>query len=249
AIAGVPPFSGFWSKDEILTEAYRSGHKVIWGVGVITAFMTAFYTSRLIFRTFFGESRVEREVAHHIHESPPVMTYPLIFLAAMSVVVGFVGVGGHESTISHFLGRVFEGATAGTAGAHGGGFSTRVLIIISIIAAVGGISLAWRMYLVNSPSPEMIGNRLRPIYTLLSNKYYVDEIYNAVIVQPIKRLAIGLWEIVDVFLIDGVGVNGVTYVTRGVGWVLSRFQAGYIHIYAMSMVIGIVVILYYIIVD
>ena len=122
-----------------------------------------------------------------------------------------------------------------------------MLISISIVAALAGIWLAWRMYLTNSPSPVVIGNRFKPIYTLLYNKYYVDEIYNAVIVQPIKRFSVGLWEIVDTFLIDGVGVNGAAYLTRGIGWVLSRFQTGYVHIYALSMVIGIVVIIYYMI--
>ncbi|OGG44366.1 MAG: NADH-quinone oxidoreductase subunit L [Candidatus Handelsmanbacteria bacterium RIFCSPLOWO2_12_FULL_64_10] len=239
AIAGVPPLAGFWSKDAILDAAFH-GHPILWAVGLVTAFMTAFYVFRLIFMTFFGASRVDREVEHHLHESPPSMTVPLIVLAALSVVAGLVGTS-EQGGIFAFLNRAF-----GDVEGHEGAGGKLGLMAVSVLVGLGGIFVAYRLYLARPYTRERAARPGGALHRLLSSKYYVDEIYHALIVQPVSRFAGFLWDVIDSLIVDGL-VNLTGLFVKVVSWVVSRVQTGRTPFYATSMVVGTVVLLYYII--
>ena len=237
AIAGIPPLAGFWSKDEILAGAFVHGHVIIWAVGTFTAFLTAFYMFRLIFLTFFGEPR-DKHLYDHAHESPPVMTIPLIVLAIGSAVAGLFALGPHGGIVG-FLNRVLAEAHEGAG--HEGNIAY-ILMVISVVMGVAGVGLAYFMYIKRVPDPVKLASNFRPIYTLLYNKYYVDEIYFALVVNPLvggSRYV--LWKFVDVVIIDGV-VNGVGKVCRWIGGGLRYLQTGYIPDYAWMILVGAVVI-------
>ena len=235
AIAGFPFLSGFWSKDEILHSAWGSS-PLIYGIGLITAFLTAFYMFRLIFVTFYSESRVEPEVASHLHESPSVMWVPLAILAIPSALIGLLlGWGGHNSWFHHFTKPVFPEAHHDASG------NVIVFMVISSIVGLAGIAFAWTRYSKRAPADEPTG----ALHRLLANKYYIDEVYNALIVQPIKNGShFLLWKLVDNGIIDGI-VNGVAAIVRFVGGLLRRFQTGVVQAYIVSMVLGIVIFLAY----
>lgn len=235
AIAGAPFLSGFWSKDEILHSAWGSS-KIIYIIGLATAFLTAFYMFRLIFVTFYGKSRVEPDVASHVHESPRVMWLPLVILAVPAALIGLLlGVGGHHSWFHHFTENVtgFKGeAPEGSA---------IPFMIISSIVGILGIAYAWTRYKERVPSDEPVN----ALQKLVANKFYVDEIYNTFIVQPIKNAShFLLWKLFDVGIIDGI-VNGVAALIRVIGGLFRRLQTGVVQAYILSMVIGIVLFLAY----
>ncbi|MXV76786.1 NADH-quinone oxidoreductase subunit L [Candidatus Poribacteria bacterium] len=235
AIAGAPFLSGFWSKDEILHSAWGN-YKIIYIIGLATAFLTAFYMFRLIFVTFYGKSRVEPEVASHIHESPAVMWLPLVILAVPAALIGLLlGIGGHHSWFHHFTENVtgFKGeAPEGSA---------IPFMIISSIVGILGIAYAWTRYKERAPSDEPVN----ALQKLVANKFYVDEIYNTFIVQPIKNAShFLLWKLFDVGIIDGI-VNGAAALIRVIGGLFRRLQTGVVQAYILSMVIGIVLFLAY----
>ncbi len=236
AIAGFPLLSGFWSKDEILHNAWDGGHQIIFGIGLLTAFLTAFYMFRLIFVVFHGASRVDSEVESHLHESPPVMWIPLVLLAIPSLIIGaIVGWGGEHSAIHNFLGSVFKH--------HGASDHSNPIpfMIISSIVGIAGILVAWFIYRSKAPLNEPT----TPLHKLLANKYYIDEIYNAVFVQPIRGVSHYLfWRIMDVGIIDGL-VNLTAFIIRGIGGSIRRLQTGVVQAYVVSMVIGIIIFLGY----
>jgi len=240
AIAGCPPFSGFFSKDEILAGAFHSGHYFIWFLGIITAGMTAFYMFRLLFLAFYSESRVESETAKHLHESPKVMTIPLIILAIFAAIAGFVGIPGkHGTMFGSFLGAVF--------GVEHAEFSLGLelaLMAISVIAAGIGFYIAWLMYIKKTLNPEKVANRVSRLYQLILNKYYVDEVYDTILINPTKRLAENLWRAFDDRVVDGT-VNGVASLVEWSGGIIRRIQTGYVASYAMLFVLGIIVVLGY----
>jgi len=238
AIAGVPGLSGFWSKDEILHSAWDSGHHAVFFLGLVTAALTAFYMFRLIFVTFHGQSRVDPHVESHLHESPPVMWVPLVALAVPSLFIGLVlGWGGHDSAFHHFLGDVFYAT-----GHQEQPSSSLPFMLISTIVAFFGIISAYILYSKDSPKDEPENFTME----LLTNKYYIDEIYDAVVVKPIKGISqYGLWRIVDVVIIDFLCVGGVSLLTRGIGGLLRYIQTGIVQSYILSMVIGIVLFLGY----
>ena len=241
AMAG-PLLSGFWSKDEILHSAWES-NPAIYVIGSITAFLTAFYMFRLIFVTFYGQSRVESDVAAHLHESPPVMWVPLAILAVPSAIIGLLlGWGGHGSAFHHFTDNVFKAAKDIGHGAHGDAATSALpFLIISAIVGLVGIGFAWMRYSKRTPAAQP-GTGL---HKLVANKYYVDELYNAVFVQPIKNVShYLLWRIVDTGIIDGI-VNGIAGAIRIIGGVLRRLQTGVVQAYIVSMVVGIVIFLAY----
>ena len=242
AIAGFPFLSGFWSKDEILHRAWDAGYQPIFVIGLLTAFLTAFYMFRLIFVVFHGKSRVEPAVASHLHESPPVMWIPLVLLAIPSLIIGaIVGWGGEQSAIHNFLGTVFT--QHGTATAHGASDHSNPIpfMVISSIVGLAGIGLAWFIYRNRAPVAEPTS----PLHKLLANKYYIDEIYNAVFVQPIRGVSHYLfWKIMDVGIIDGL-VNLTAFIIRGIGGSIRRIQTGVVPNYVASMVIGIIIFLGY----
>ncbi len=235
AIAGFPFLSGFWSKDEILHSAWGSS-PLIYVIGLVTAFLTAFYMFRLIFVTFYGESRVESEVASHLHESPPVMWVPLAILAIPSALIGLLlGWGGHESWFHDFTRSVFPETHHEASG------NVFLFMAISSVVGLAGIAFAWTRYSKRVPSDEPTN----ALHKLLANKYYVDEVYNALIVQPIKNGShFLLWKLVDNGIIDGI-VNGVASIIRLIGGTLRRLQTGLVQSYIVSMVLGIVLFLAY----
>ncbi len=218
AIAGIPPFSGFHSKDAILAAAYQHAPWMYW-VGVFTAFMTAFYVFRALFMCFFGEYRGDQ---HHPHESPPVMWVPLAVLAVLSLVGGYIN-------IPRFLEPMFA------TGEEGGNEWT---VYVSVAAGVLGIALAYLFYVVAPSIPESLTGTFRGLYNLIYNKYFVDEVYDATVVHPIvdgSRTL--LWRGADATLIDGT-VNGVGRTARAVGGILKLAQSGYIRSYAAWVVAG-----------
>ncbi|NLE60932.1 MAG: NADH-quinone oxidoreductase subunit L, partial [Planctomycetes bacterium] len=213
ALAGFPLFSGFFSKDEILWEVWVNAGPIVWAIGLITAFMTAFYTFRLVFMAFWGKSRLDKKVAAQVHESPSVMTVPLIILAALAAVAGFVGLPGGLSAIHNFLAPAF--VTPGVIHAPAAGSATEwILLVVSAIVSVLGIYLAYHLYVLRPELPKKISTQFSALYNLLVRKYYVDEAYMEVIVKPLRDLGGFLGSSVDRGLIDGI-VNGVGRVTTG----------------------------------
>mgnify|MGYP005847579573 CR=1 FL=1 len=232
AISGIPPLSGFFSKDEILAAAYHSGNVLLWLLGLITAALTAFYMSRAVFMTFFGDSRVSPEAAHHLHESPPTMTIPLAALAVLAAVAGF-----GASAFNGFLEPVFEGVHA----AEAGGLPEAALIALSVLAAVLGIAVAWLMYQRRAIAPERIGAQVPWLHRVLYNAYYVDYGYQRFIVRPLHALARWLAHSFDLGVIDGI-VNGVPALLSDLSRRLRGWQSGYVRRYALSLVIGVVIV-------
>lgn len=246
AIAGIPPFAGFFSKDEILLESLAQGSLIYWSVAALAALFTSFYMFRLLFVTFHGKSRVEHHVMEHLHESPKNMTVPLIILAGLSTIGGFLGIPGFN-TLGEFLSPVFN-ASAGHMEAHGAeathhtAASPYFMMIISTVIALVGLSLAYQLYVKRPELPKKLAVRFRIIYTLLLNKYYIDEIYDILFVKSAKKLATLLWRRVDVQLIDG-SVNGIACIVGWLSNVLRCLQTGYVRNYAFYIVIGCIFII------
>jgi NADH-quinone oxidoreductase subunit L len=238
-LAGVPPFAGFFSKDEILAAAFHGHHYVLWALLLGGAFMTAFYTFRLVFLAFFGSPRMSKEVARHAHESPAVMTLPLVGLALLTVVAGFAwGIPFAEGTVfARFLGPVL----ALHAGEHGG-LAGLGLLILSAAVAVAGVALAGLMYGARQIREGDIGVPRGAIHALLLNKYYIDELYDALAVQPIYRFSGWCARSFDLGVIDGI-VNGVG--SAVVGWArgMRRIQTGFVMNYALTMLLGAVAVI------
>ncbi|MDX1764200.1 MAG: NADH-quinone oxidoreductase subunit L, partial [bacterium] len=249
AIAGIPPLAGFFSKDEILWKAFSHGTgygTLLWVLGAAAAFMTAFYMFRLLFMTFYGDSRVEPEAAHHLHESPRNMVVPLMVLAVFAAVAGLAGVPeafwGHN-WIHHFLGPVFaHGAEAAHGAEHASHTLEQIMALVSIGIAVAGIALAYFMYIVAPSVPKNLASALGGPYRTLLNKYYMDELYDRIFVNPCKAFGTFLWNIVDAGIIDGI-VNGFGAVSNFVGEKVRKLQTGHVENYALYMVVGLVVIL------
>ncbi len=248
AIAGVIPFAGFFSKDEILFQTWLRGGPLLWCAGIFGAFLTAFYMFRLYFLTFKGGSRVTEEAKHHLHESPNSMTVPLLILALLSTIGGFVQVpllqGGQ--ILDRFLEPVFADAAAlaPPANAVHTPMAEVWLMAISLAVALVGILVAYRFYVANPETPQRVAERMRGIYLLLRNKYWVDEAYDATVVNPIYRGSVKLWEDFDAAVIDGA-VNGVgRQIERGAVF-LRSIQVGYVQFYALILTLGAVVVIGY----
>jgi NADH-quinone oxidoreductase subunit L len=223
AIAGIPGLAGFFSKDEILWQAYSSplGSKMLWGVGLATAGMTAFYMWRLMFMTFYGKSRVAPEVAAKIHESPWHMTGPLGVLALGSVLVGWLGTPKVWGLPEHFLAfekwleEVFVFGAKEVAHEAGGTNSAEewMLMGLSVATAIAGILIARYFYLIRTEIPDRLEKRFKPLYTTLLNKWYVDEIYDFLFVNGLSKGGGTLLARFDLAVVDG-GVNGAGWLTR-----------------------------------
>ena len=257
SISGIFPLSGFWSKDEILAVASQFHNPIFLIVATLVAGMTAFYMFRLCFVTFFGKPR-DRQKFDHAHESPKVMTIPLMALAFLAVVAGWVGIPwlkhGYSSFVYHHHPHHAE--------------PNFILMIVSTVVALSGIYLAYAMYYKKSISPEKLKARFAFIYKVLYNKYYFDELYHAIIINPIMKLAQFLFARLDVGVVDrlvnGVGnftvflsdvkewfdshivdgtVNGLASLTRAVGSGLRRIQTGQLQNYAFVIFFGLVLII------
>ena len=252
AIAGIPGFAGFFSKDEIL-DAARSGPHAnvwLWLLGLIGAGLTSFYMFRLIFLTFFGAPRYDEHKVH-VHESPKSMTVPLILLAILSVIGGWVAAPhlvGRTDYFEKFLHPVFAAyappaPTSPAETTAEGSESAGIMLLHAltgwpVIIALLGLLLAWWFYIKTPETPKKLAQSLRGPYTLILHKYYADELYNAAIVQPLLWISTNvLWHVVDEGLIDGT-VNGVARVARESGAELREIQSGNARSYASWVVIG-----------
>ena len=253
AICGLPFFSAFFSKDEILWWSFAStrGHWILWLIGTAAAGMTAFYMFRLVFMTFFGPQKTDPRAKDHIPESPFVMTFPLMVLAFLATVGGFIGiphvlgnvVGHIPNYLEHFLAPVFEHTQhLHHIAAHGTAATEFGFMGISVGVGIVGIGLAWILYCKNPEIPARFCARFARLHRAVFNKWYVDELYDALIVNPTKRLGTSLWQFFDARIVDGI-VNGVARCIRGTGGLLRYTQTGFTHSYAMSMVVGVVAII------
>ncbi len=255
AIAGIPGFAGFFSKDEILWQAFANPlhgdlNYVLWGLGAVAAGLTAFYMFRLVFMTFFGESRLIPEAKKHLHESHIVIVLPLVVLAILSVVGGWIGLpkligerlGNIPNYFEHFLEPVFaNGHVAAAEGAHLSATLEWGLMGTSVLIAVVGISIAYALYIIAPTVPARFVARFPRLYQLVYNKWYVDEIYDFLFVNPCKAFGNFLWKGFDVVVVDGL-VNGTAFVVKNTGGGMRYLQTGLVHNYAMTMVLGVVVI-------
>ena len=240
ALAGFPLLAGFWSKDAILYEAFLKS-PLLWGVGIFTALLTAFYSFRAVFRAFHGDPRSEH--AEHAHEQSPGMTFPLWFLVIGSLFAGLLGLpalfGEHVNVLGNWLAPVFadlEGEVHGSEGLE------LTLFLVSSGVALLGIFIAYARYIPEwgwAKALQRLFSRLQPV---LENKYCVDEIYMAAIVNPLRRLAEGFYQLGDGCIIEGI-VNGVGAVTVRAGGYVARMQTGVLGMYALSFFVGVVLVL------
>ncbi len=250
AIAGFPPFAGFFSKDEILWKALSSTshapwaswvHLAAYGMGILAAAITSFYMFRLVFLTFHGKSRLDPSI--HVHHEMKSMSYPLAVLAGLATVAGWVGAslfGIHS--FADFLDPVV-GAAQKTAVvmrdfAHNHSIEWAAAVG-SVAVAFIGLGLAWLLYIKSPDTPWRLAERFRFTYRLVFNKYWVDEFYEAFIIRPIHAFSVFLWRIVDVVIIDGFGVNGPARLLKGIGHVGRRLQSGNVQAYAFWLFAGV----------
>jgi NADH-quinone oxidoreductase subunit L len=245
SLSAIPWFSGYFSKDTILDAAWAAGTAVgryAWVLGTVAAFMTAFYISRVMFMTFHGEPRADEETMHHAHESPWVMTIPLIVLAVGAAFFGYLG---YDFFVGDERGGFWKSAILvlpqhdALAAAENIPSTIRYM---PLIFGVLGIAVAYVFYVVDTGIPARLASQLRALYLFLLNRWYFDELYDWVFVRASLSLGDGLWKSGDGAVIDGLGPNGVAAVTRDLARQASRLQTGYLYHYAFAMMIGLVAI-------
>ncbi len=254
AIAGIPGLSGFFSKDEILWQAFSSGHgsAILWVMGVVTAALTAFYMFRVVYLTFHGSERMDVETKRHIHESPRSMTVPLMVLAGLSIVGGYIGMPelfGARNYFAEWLAPVIGGVHEDiviNVPASGGGDSgmEMTLMFITVILAVLAILMARHFYLKKPEAAASLSGKFGGIQKVLLNKYYVDEVYGVLIVRPLVGISTFLWKIIDVIVIDG-SLNGGAWLYARTSDLLRYGQSGRVRSYATIFVAGVVILLGY----
>lgn len=264
AIAGIPPLAGFFSKDEILMHVFSAGYGefaaplyfILWGVGMVTAFLTAFYMFRLTFTTFHGTFRLPEKVAgandsaEMLHESPATMTIPLWTLAIASIVGGFIG-------FPNFVVATFTGEYADVNWLHNwlhtissdlpivmGKALEWLLMGIAVLVSASAVFLAWKLYGKGSPekSDELVSGRFGSLYQLWGNKYHLDEIYEGGIVHPVVRFSDKVLAVFDMKVVDGI-VNGVAGSVRLFGTLLRYVQNGVTTNYALFLILGVLLVL------
>jgi NADH-quinone oxidoreductase subunit L len=232
AISGVWPFSGFFSKDEILWQLYNRGHIGLWLIGFITAGITSFYIFRLVALTFFGKTNIPEEKRGRIHESKISMLIPLVLLGVLSLAGGWM-----KGAFGYFLEAKFAAAAFDTEGPHKN--IEHILAVISVLWAVHWAFVAWVIYVQKPDWPRAVATKFNKIYTLLMNKFYIDELYNLIIVRPIKWISINvLWKGLDISLIDNVCVDGAPRSVGLIGKVVQVAQTGMVPHYIFFIVIG-----------
>ena len=247
AIAGIPPFAGFFSKDEILAAAFARGadtpaYYVFYGMGVVAALLTAFYMARLMAMTFLGENRTGEKERGHLHEAPWIMTGPLVVLGVLSAVGGALNLpafAGGSHALDHWLEPVTEGAKrfVDVSMPHG----SAELFLVGAAVAIGalGLWLGFRATLGRPPRTAHEAPADTGLGLVLNRKYYVDELYDAVIVRPTVWLSrTVLWRGVDQGVVDGAAVNGTAKLSQGLGWLGSRLQTGQVGLYVVLFLVG-----------
>lgn len=242
ALAGIPFFAGYYSKDMILEAAFAShsiaGQLAYW-MGIGAAFLTAFYSWRLLIMTFHGKPRADEHVMAHVHESPAVMILPLFVLATGAVFAGWLGYDmfvGHEQ--EHFWRGAIKDLHQTLEHAH---HLEAWVGTLPTIVGVAGITLAYILYMFVPSLPGMLANTFNGLYRFLLNKWYFDELYDFLFVRPAFRIGKGLWQGGDGALIDGVGPDGVAAATGVIARKVGKLQSGYLYHYAFAMLIGVVV--------
>ena len=242
ALAGVPFFAGFYSKDMVLEAAYAAGTGpgayAFW-LGIFAALLTAFYSWRLIFLTFHGTPRADERVMAHVHESPKSMTIPLLVLALGAIFSGYIGYNVFVGEgMKEFWGAAIFVLPTNTAiaDAHHVPFWVKAA---PIVVGVIGIATAYILYIQKTDLPAKIAARFQPIYLFLYNKWYFDELFDFLFVRPAHYLGRELWREGDGTLIDGLGPDGITAVTRNLAARVSRLQSGFVYHYAFAMLIGV----------
>jgi NADH-quinone oxidoreductase subunit L len=239
ALAALPPLAGFWSKDEILGAAFANGHLLLYAIGIVTAVLTAFYVTRALWMTFYGEPR-DHHLYEHAHESPRVMTLPLVALAAGSAVLGIIiGFAPEQGFIHRFLAPVVEGAGVAE---HVPELATIVaLALVSVAAGVIGIAFGLSMYVRHRPDSAALTRAAGPVYRVLVNKYYVDELYDHRFVEAARAFAGASWAF-DIHIIDGLA-NRLGWALGMGGQGLRRVQTGIVGNYALTIVAGLLLML------
>ncbi len=259
AIAGIFPFAGFWSKDEIMAHAFVHHHYVLYGMAALGALLTSFYMFRLTYLTFYGESRVDHHTLEHIHESPPVMLVPLMILAVLSLIGGIPGIPPEHGWFHTFLSPV----TGGGGGEHEASAGTTVMLMgVATLIALTGWLIAHYLYTVKPGTADRWAANRQGLYTTLLNKWYVDELYDLLFVEPTKKLGL-LWDWFDRTIIDGLvrgvgkaaewssaastwtekyviyaGLNVIGYANHLVARSWRKLQTGMVHHYAAIIVAG-----------
>jgi NADH-quinone oxidoreductase subunit L len=238
ALAGIPIFAGYYSKDLILEAAYARGGLGLFAfwMGVVAAFMTAFYSWRLLFMTFHGKPRASHKVMHHAHESPPIMLRPLWLLVFGAVFSGMIGY--------HVLGMVsaegiFWQATIGSHEIIEKAHHVPAWVpVLPLLVALSGIGLAWLFYVVSPSIPGKLAARVPRLHRFLLNKWYFDELYDVIFVRPAKALGQHLWKFWDEKIIDGLGPNGAALLTQLAAGRVGKLQTGFVYHYAFAMLLG-----------
>jgi NADH-quinone oxidoreductase subunit L len=247
ALAGMPFFAGYYSKDIILEAALGAGTPAgyyAFALGITAALLTAFYSWRLIFLTFHGTPRASEDVMHHIHESPPIMLMPLLLLAAGSIFAGFisydvlkmVGADGKFWNGSIAFSEMHNALEHAHHAPHWGS-------VLPTIMGLLGIALAYVFYIRNPGFPAKAATALPSLYRFSLNKWYFDELYDAIFVQPALKVGLWLWKRIDIGVIDDLGPNGFAYICAQLGKRTSRLQTGYLYHYAFTMLVGLVLLM------
>ena len=246
ALAGIPPFAGFYSKDIVLEAAYAAhtgvGQYAFW-MGITAAFLTAFYSWRLLLMTFHGPSRADERTLAHVHESPKVMIIPLLVLAAGATAAGYIG---YEFFVGHNAGEFWGSALLilpthpALENAH---HVPAWVKYAPLVVGLAGIGLAYILYLLKPNLPALIAGRFRGIYLFLLNKWYFDELYDYLFVRPAFYLGRSFWKTGDGALIDGVGPDGIAAATLNLARRAARLQSGYLYHYAFAMLSGVVILI------
>ncbi len=253
ALAGFPPFSGFFSKDVILEAAYMSSGKysnLAFILGIIAAFLTAFYSWRLIFLVFHGESKADKQTLDHAHESPLSMQIPLYILAIGSVFAGYIGMNQLSfisSDASFFAESIF--VSPAKSGLLEEIHHTPILIkYLPLIIGVIAILLAYIIYIKKQGLAAKIAQKLNIFYKISLNKWYFDEIYQLLLVNPVKSIGSFLWKVIDIKMVDAVP-NGLASISRILSQKISKLETGYIYNYSLWMILGLVFTLLFIVVS
>lgn len=241
AISGLPPFSGFFSKDEMLAHVYEHSG-ALWFIGVVTSMLTAFYMFRMMFLTFWGSFRGTHEQQQHLHESPRSITIPLIVLAALSVAGGILGLPefwGFNNYIGEHLDPIIVRKNPSILSHE----TEWMLMGLAVVSALAVIWFAYQMFIKNQVLPVESEKQLKPWQRVVYNKYYVDELYDNVFRKPVDALGKAFYKFFDMQLIDGI-VNGVGTAVNWVSGIVRKVQTGYIGFYIMAMVAGVIIILF-----